>query len=105
MLMTATDIPVIFCFCIFVLGETVADQQQWNFHAKKRAAMKKVRRCFQNLCFVKAKLVTYFYETLQGGQLSGDIKRGFLTEGLWRYSRHPNFFCEQLIWWTVYSFG
>lgn len=37
-----------------------------------------------------------------------DLDRGFLTSGLWAYSRHPNFAAEQLIWlvlhqWSCYS--
>ena len=35
---------------------------------------------------------------------TGDFKRGFLTTGLFRFSRHPNFFCEQAMWWTIYLF-
>ena len=35
----------------------------------------------------------------------GDADRGFLTTGLFRYSRHPNFFCEQGQWWMIYVFG
>jgi steroid 5-alpha reductase family enzyme len=27
-----------------------------------------------------------------------DAKRGFVTKGLWAWSRHPNFFCEQAFW-------
>lgn len=27
-----------------------------------------------------------------------DAKRGFITKGLWAWSRHPNFACEQLCW-------
>ena len=27
-----------------------------------------------------------------------DAKRGFVTHGLWAWSRHPNFFCEQTFW-------
>jgi steroid 5-alpha reductase family enzyme len=27
-----------------------------------------------------------------------DGKRGFITKGLWAWSRHPNFVCEQLCW-------
>ena len=30
---------------------------------------------------------------------------GFVHTGLWAYSRHPNFICEQLVWLTVYSFS
>jgi steroid 5-alpha reductase family enzyme len=31
--------------------------------------------------------------------------RRFLTTGLWRWSRHPNFFFEQAQWWVVFLFG
>jgi steroid 5-alpha reductase family enzyme len=27
-----------------------------------------------------------------------DARRGFVTKGLWRFSRHPNFACEQSFW-------
>ncbi|KAG9107485.1 hypothetical protein FRC07_008624, partial [Ceratobasidium sp. 392] len=27
-----------------------------------------------------------------------DVKRGFITRGLWAWSRHPNFLCEQTFW-------
>lgn len=33
-----------------------------------------------------------------------DRKRGFVTKGLWGWSRHPNFACEQLVWWLLYLF-
>ncbi|WP_100813377.1 DUF1295 domain-containing protein [Microbacterium lacus] len=61
-------------FLVLLLGETVADQQQWNFHRAKARA---------------------------GGQL-GD---GFVTAGLFRFSRHPNFFFEQAQWWAFYAIG
>ena len=31
-----------------------------------------------------------------------DLDRGFITSGLWRYSRHPNFAAEQSIWLMFY---
>ena len=62
---------------VFLTGETVADEQQWRFQCGKRA-----------------------------GRERGDAPReGFLTSGLFRYSRHPNFFCEQGIWWSFYLFS
>ncbi|KAF5392196.1 hypothetical protein D9757_001522 [Collybiopsis confluens] len=30
-------------------------------------------------------------------------RRGFITSGLWKYSRHPNFVCEQTFWWLISS--
>ena len=61
-------------FLAFLVGEFVADQQQWAFHqAKKRAG--------------------------------GHLAPGFATTGLFRYSRHPNFFFEQAQWWAFYALG
>ncbi|CAF0720243.1 unnamed protein product [Adineta steineri] len=31
-------------------------------------------------------------------------KDGFLQQGLFRYSRHPNFFSEICLWWVFYAF-
>lgn len=64
-------------FLVFLLGETVADEQQWRFQRAKHAAIAR-----------------------------GEAPpRGFITTGLFRYSRHPNFFCEQAMWWTYYVFS
>jgi steroid 5-alpha reductase family enzyme len=62
---------------LFVVGETIADEQQWRFQSDKKT--RRARR-----------------ET---------VAVGFVTSGLFRYSRHPNFFCEQAIWWSLYLFG
>lgn len=35
----------------------------------------------------------------------GKLGPGFVTTGLFRYSRHPNFFCEMSQWWVVYLLG
>ena len=29
----------------------------------------------------------------------------FVTSGLWRYSRHPNYFGEMLVWWGLFVFA
>lgn len=57
--------------------ETIADQQQWDFHQWKRA------------------------ET-EAGRI---VSPGFLTRGLFSVSRHPNFFAEQAQWWVIFLFG
>ena len=66
---------------LFIITETIADQQQYNFQTKK---YKKI-----NLC----------------EKLDGEFKDGFISSGLWKYSRHPNFASEQLIWITYYFFS
>lgn len=35
----------------------------------------------------------------------GELAPGFVTTGLFRYSRHPNFFFEQAQWWVLYLIG
>lgn len=64
-------------FLAFLAGETVADQQQWNFHQRKKAELE------------------------AGREPTGR----FLTTGLFSVSRHPNFFFEQAQWWTFAAFG
>lgn len=71
------DFLVAFVFLALLAGETIADQQQWDFHQEKKAA-------------------------LAAGQ---EPSTRFLQTGLWRYSRHPNFFFEQAQWWTFFFFG
>jgi steroid 5-alpha reductase family enzyme len=65
----------------FIVFETLADIQQWNFQSKKQAM------------------------TRAGEELTGDYKKGFLDKGLWAYSRHPNYFAEQAIWVCFYLFS
>jgi steroid 5-alpha reductase family enzyme len=66
---------------LFVIYETIADQQQWNFQTKKYALKN------------------------TGAELTGDYKKGFLDKGLWSLSRHPNYFAEQSIWIVFYLFS
>jgi steroid 5-alpha reductase family enzyme len=77
----ALDAAAAALFAALVLLETAADQQQWRFQEHKRALR------------------------AAGAPLTGDARRGFLTQGLFRYSRHPNFFAEQALWWAFYGLG
>ncbi len=71
------DYAAVVAFTLFLLGETIADEQQWRFQTAKYAA--------------KARGAT--------------PEADFLTTGLFRYSRHPNFFCEHAMWWIYYVFS
>jgi len=64
-------------FLVFLIGETVADGQQWRFQSAKQ-------------------------ERQRRGEPIGEE---FLTSGLFRHSRHPNFLCEMAMWWAVYGFS
>ncbi|MDN4595799.1 DUF1295 domain-containing protein [Leifsonia virtsii] len=75
--LTPLDVILAAVFLAFLTGETIADQQQWRFHQRK------------NL------------EIAAGRQPSPR----FLQTGLFKYSRHPNFFFEQAQWWVVFLFG
>jgi steroid 5-alpha reductase family enzyme len=66
------DAVIAAAFLALLAGETVADQQQWDFHRAKSA---------------------------------GTADSRSLATGLWRYSRHPNFFFEQAQWWVFFLFG
>ncbi|WP_350351520.1 DUF1295 domain-containing protein [Microbacterium sp. A8/3-1] len=72
--LTGWDAVFVIAFVGFLVGETVADQQQWRFHQRKKDA-------------------------------GGALAPGFATGGLFRYSRHPNFFFEQAQWWAFYAVG
>lgn len=72
--LTGWDAVFVIAFLGFLVGETVADQQQWRFHQRKKEA-------------------------------GGTLAPGFATGGLFRYSRHPNFFFEQAQWWAFYAIG
>ena len=50
-------------------------------------------------------LIGLLIETIADLQLNKFVKadsKGVLNKGLWRYSRHPNYFGECMIWWGFY---
>ena len=71
------DVVATVAFLAFGIGETVADQQQWAFHRWKKAEVAAGRA----------------------------PQPRFLQTGLFRLSRHPNFFFEQAQWWVIFAFG
>ncbi len=75
--LNALDYAATAVFVLLLLGESIADEQQWKFQTAKYAAIAR-----------------------------GETPNAqFITSGLFRYSRHPNFFCEQAMWWTFYVFS
>ena len=80
-ILTWVDYSLASLFVLFLLYETVADNQQWDFQNKKHALIK------------------------VGEPLFDDYAKGFLASGLWSRSRHPNYFAEQAIWIVFYLFS
>jgi len=66
-----------------LLVEFTADNTQWTYHNFKHSGGKPDPNAwpFADRKWSKA-----------------DADRGFVAEGLWSISRHPNFLCEQLFW-------
>ena len=75
------DLAIAALLLFFIVIETVADQQQWNYHKMKQKWLK------------------------QGGDLSENFRRGFVDTGLWGLVRHPNYAAEQAIWIVFYLFS
>ncbi len=76
-----TDYLIAALLLLFIVIETMADQQQWNYHKEKRKAL------------------------ATGGEIQNQYKKGFVHSGLWGLMRHPNYAAEQAIWIVFYFFS
>eukprot|EP00698_Gefionella_okellyi_P003502 TRINITY_DN13302_c0_g1_i1.p1 TRINITY_DN13302_c0_g1~~TRINITY_DN13302_c0_g1_i1.p1 ORF type:complete len:340 (+),score=66.21 TRINITY_DN13302_c0_g1_i1:58-1020(+) len=78
---SVVDYALAGAFLALLLGEVVADQQQWRFQTAK-------------------------YKLINAKKpLTGEYANGFITTGLFSLSRHPNFFCEFSMWWVIAAFA
>ncbi len=68
----------------FIIYETVADEQQWAFQSTKWKMIKEGKKL---------------------EELPAPYNKGFNTTGLWKLSRHPNYFAEQAVWCSFYVFS
>ena len=69
---------------LFLLIETIADEQQWKFQSIKYAMLGEGRKL---------------------EDLPAPYSIGFNTVGLWNHARHPNYLGEQGIWFSFYFFS
>ena len=69
---------------IALIIETIADEEQWDFHSKKKQLLS---------------------ENNNLNELPHPYNKGFNTIGLWNRSRHPNYLGEQSFWIFIYIFA
>lgn len=83
--MTYTDAAFSRTLIGLIVIEYFADGQQWNYQQAKK----------------------HYKETAKvpGDWTHGQMERGFVTTGLWGWSRHPNFAAEQAIWGVLYAWA
>jgi steroid 5-alpha reductase family enzyme len=75
------DLIAAFVMLLFIVTETLADNQLFRFHREKKGLQK-------------------------GNPVYGkSLAKGFMSEGFWKHVRHPNFTSEQAIWASFYFFG
>ncbi|KAI8926007.1 hypothetical protein BC831DRAFT_385416, partial [Entophlyctis helioformis] len=84
---SAWDTACSVAFLVFLLGETVADNQQFAFQTTKHRLLKQAG-----------------LDNTSVHLLPEPFAHGFLSAGLFAYCRHPNFFCEICMWWAMAAF-
>lgn len=77
------DMVLAAMFSLLLLMETVADEQHWVFQSAKHSIPAAERA---NLA-------------------DKELRQGFFQSGLFKYSRHPNYFAEQSMWVCMYLFS
>jgi len=76
-----TDVLAFVFALLFLILETVADEEQWKFYKTRNALLQEGKKL---------------------DELPLPYSRGFNTSGLWSMSRHPNYCGEQGFWLALY---
>ncbi|CAH0049122.1 unnamed protein product [Clonostachys solani] len=82
---TTPDVLYFVVEVLLVVSEFLSDGQMWTYQTAKHKYLKDAK--------------------VPQGFSRPDLDRGFLTSGLFAYSRHPNFFAEQSIWLVLYQWS
>ena len=70
------DFVAIVVFLGLLVFESIADAQMWRFQQNKKRQIEE----------------------------GGEVERPFMESGLFRFCRHPNYFCEMGMWVDVFTF-
>lgn len=81
------DLAISRAIFFFIVVEYFADQQQWDYQTAKHDYLKNDR---------------VLPDVHKDNYTAEDLERGFAVSGLWSWSRHPNFVCEQAVWLGMY---
>jgi len=111
--LTLVDYVAIASFVLLLIGEIIADEQQWNFHKEKRKFQKKKlnndKVAASAPSTIQKKQANKKKPQKTVGTVSAFLRKqcedGFLQSGLFTFSRHPNYFCEISLWWAFYLFS
>ena len=71
------DFVAVVVFLVLLTFESIADAQMWRFQQNKKRLI----------------------------QEGVEVERPFMDSGLFRFSRHPSYFCEMGMWVTFYVFA
>ena len=71
------DFVAVVVFLALLTLESIADAQMWRFQQNKKRLI----------------------------QEGGEVERPFMDSGLFRFCRHPSYFCEMGMWVTFYAFA
>ena len=80
--LNAIDVAAACAFSAHLMWETIADNQMFDFQTQK-------------------------YARRNAGKppATEEEADGFIQSGLWALSRHPNYYCEVMMWWCVWLFS
>lgn len=86
-----SDIGLAVLELVILALEFTADNQQFSYQTFKQSLLGKGEAYDEKKQWPGARL----------NWTAEDANRGFVTKGLWAFSRHPNFACEQSFWWVI----
>lgn len=92
--LSTSDYILAFIALSILTLEFIADNQQFAFQTYKYAYQAHIN----GIKTVPPYLEREQWPLSKLDWSPSDMRRGFVTKGLWRFSRHPNFACEQGFW-------